>query len=178
MKKIVLVLMSVLMWTGLSAKENHLEGADTGILVELVGQTVPFEKIEIINPTCVVGMTNLEEADGIPAVSYSYWSGECGIMQNTWGLGMQKSEAVNLFMVFDKGLEDGVLAFRNWIKDHAPKDDGTIEEQARCFMKKYNKKDRDYILFRGEDKKIEMGRIIVIIYCTKELAKKRGIKVD
>ena len=50
--------------------------------------------------------------------------------------------------------------------------------EALVTVKKYNKKDRDYILFRGEDKKIEMGRIIVIIYCTKELAKKRGIKVD
>jgi len=75
-------------------------------------------------------------------------------------------------------LDDGVRVFRNWIKENTPKDDKVIEEQARKFMKKYNKNDKDYILFRAQDQKEEMGRNIAIIYCTKELARKNGIQVE
>lgn len=178
MKKFLFVLVSVLMMASVSAQENHIESADTGVLVELVGQLIPIGKIDVINSTCVVGMSNIEEAGGVPVLMYSYWIGDYGIYQSTLGMKFQETEAVTLMMMFDEGTDEGVRALKDWIKFYAPKDDKLIEEQARKFMKQYNKNDKEYVLFRAEDRKVELGRSIVIIYSTKELARQRGFEVE
>jgi len=100
MKKFVLVLLSFLMLASVSAQENHLESADTGVLVKLVAQLIPVDQIEILNPTCVVGMTKIERAGNISAIVYSYWTGDYGIWHNSLGLMLQNTEAVTLIMTF------------------------------------------------------------------------------
>lgn len=179
MKKYLLVLLAFLMLSsGVTAQENYLESADTGFLVQTVSELIPMNKIEIINSTCVIGMDNLQAADGIPAIVYSYWSGNYGYMQNTLGLKLQDSKAVSIIMTFDRGMEEQVLLVKKWITDYAPKDDRMIEEQVRSLMHQNYNKDKDYILLRAQDQKFEIARTIAFVYCTKEMAKENGFPVD
>lgn len=175
MKKIVFLIMSFMAMVGLSAQINELRDTDTGILVQFVEGMIPLRKIEIINPTCVVGMTINEDAGDIPIVDYAYWTGNCGITESTLGFQLEDTSVVNIMVMFDENVYSGAKAVKEWIKLNAPKDDKLLESEIRRILKETNSNDSDYILFRAEESKVKLGKNIVFIYCTKSLARRRGI---
>lgn len=175
MKKFLFIVLSAFLLSGAFSEENYLESADTGELVELVGQVVPIEQIEIINPTCVVGLVSNDETGGAPCIMYSFWNGNSGVWQNTLGLQLHEPEVISIMILIDKGFDAGAKAVKEWIKSAASKDVEQIEGHIKSIMKQFNKNDKDYALLRPADSKNGIGRTIVLIYSSKEKFKEKGL---
>ena len=161
MKKLLSVLiLSLLTLSVFAQEEDYLQSVDTGVLVTAVGQVVPIGKIEIINPTCVVGITKVAAAGNRPFISYAFWSGQYGMMKNAFGMKFSETKAITVLISMDEEFEFLANIVKNWFYDNAPKDVKEIETEVGKLLKKHNPNHNSYIFFKFKDEDEANSRFI------------------
>lgn len=178
MKKNILFLTILLISVFSFAQENHLNKADTGILISTLNEFIPIEKIEIIDSNFAVGLDLLEDAGNRPFLGYAFYTGDYGLFENSLGLHLTDTKLVTIILAADKEFYTTFQQLETWLLNNKPKNIEEISNKFKEVLNKNNKNPNNYILLKNQEINNQEYYIISYIYCTKELAKQNGYSVE